>query len=187
VAYGGDRALVSHLGKYYIYIIVYYVVLLIVFVYKFYNNVFVYNIIYLLLYIYIYITYITGDGYYIPPTLFVDPPVDSFIWKEEIFGPVLCVRSFETEEEAMAVSNDSVYGLAAAVFTADKERLERCMHNLRCGIVWGNCCQPAFVQAPWGGVKKSGFGRELGKWGLEEFSSVKAMHSCEPSFKWDLW
>lgn len=128
-----------------------------------------------------------GVGYYIPPTLFVDPPVNSYVWKEEIFGPVLCVRSFETEQEAIDMANDSQYGLAAAVFTADKDRLNRCLKKMRAGIVWGNCCQPAFIQTPWGGVKKSGFGRELGKWGLDEFSSVKNVTTCESGYKWDLW
>jgi len=78
------------------------------------------------------------------------------VWKEEIFGPVLCVRQFTTEEEAVAVANDTIYGLAAAVMSADAARCERVTQNLRCGIVWTNCCQPAFIQAPWGGVKKSG-------------------------------
>lgn len=58
---------------------------------------------------------------------------------------------------------------------------------LRCGIVWQNCAQPAFIQAPWGGVKKSGFGRELGRWGLEEFTSVKQVTSAANGFQWGLW
>lgn len=128
-----------------------------------------------------------GSGYYIPPTVFIDPPEDSFVWSEEIFGPVLCIRSFTTEDEAVAVSNNTPYGLAAAVFSTDLERCERVARSLRVGIVWKNCCQPAFVQAPWGGVKKSGFGRDLGRWGMEEFTSVKQVTSCSPGFNFAMW
>jgi len=128
-----------------------------------------------------------GKGYFVTPTIFVDVPLESRIWQEEIFGPVLCIREFQTECEAVQTSNDSQYGLGAAVFSADAERCTRVAKNLRCGIVWKNCCQPAFIQAPWGGVKKSGFGRELGRWGLEEFTSVKQVTSCNPGYEWGLW
>lgn len=128
-----------------------------------------------------------GEGYFVPPTIFYDVPTDSRIWKEEIFGPVLCIRTFTTEEEALAISNDSEYGLAAAVFSADLERCQRVAKAFRAGIVWTNCCQPAFIQAPWGGVKRSGFGRELGRWGLEEFTSVKQVTSCASGHQWSLW
>jgi betaine-aldehyde dehydrogenase len=90
-----------------------------------------------------------GDGYFVPPTVFVDVPTESRIWKEEIFGPVLCVRSFETEAEAVAEANDSDYGLAAAVFSSDDTRVARVTKALRCGIVWTNNCQPAFIQVRW--------------------------------------
>lgn len=100
---------------------------------------------------------------------------------------MLCVRSFTTEEEAVKVANDSQYGLAAAVFSADLNRCDRVAREMRAGIVWKNCCQPAFIQAPWGGVKKSGFGRELGRWGLEEFTSVKQVTGCKSDFSWGLW
>lgn len=128
-----------------------------------------------------------GEGYFIAPHIYVDVPTTAKIWREEIFGPVLCIRSFETEEEAVNVANDTIYGLAAAVFSADAARCDRVCANMRAGIVWKNCCQPAFVQAPWGGVKKSGFGRELGRWGLEEFTSVKQVTSCAAGFQWGLW
>lgn len=128
-----------------------------------------------------------GDGYFITPTVFVDVPPTSKIWNEEIFGPVLCIADFETEEEAVRVANDSVYGLAAAVFSADLPRCDRVARAIRAGVVWKNCCQPAFIQAPWGGYKKSGFGRELGRWGLEEFTGVKQVTACAPGFQWGLW
>ncbi|KAJ1442620.1 betaine aldehyde dehydrogenase [Ochromonadaceae sp. CCMP2298] len=126
-------------------------------------------------------------GYFVPPTVFVDVPVQAPIWREEIFGPVLCVRAFDSEQEALSVANDSQYGLAGAVFSADAERCARVVRGLRCGVCWENNCQPAFVQCPWGGVKQSGFGRELGRWGLEEFTSVKQWTSCAPEHSWGLW
>lgn len=128
-----------------------------------------------------------GEGYFIPPTVFVDVPESSRVWRQEIFGPVLCVRSFETEEEAVAIANDTDYGLAAAVFGADATRCDRVARAMRAGITWINCCQPAFIQCPWGGVKSSGFGRELGKWGMEEFTSVKQLTSCASGHSWELW
>jgi betaine-aldehyde dehydrogenase len=128
-----------------------------------------------------------GDGYFIAPHIFRDVPTTSKLWKEEIFGPVLCLRAFSDEAEALHLANDSIYGLAAAVFSADEQRCDRMCAGLRVGIVWKNCCQPAFVQAPWGGMKKSGFGRELGRWGLDEFTSVKQVTSCAPGFQWGLW
>jgi betaine-aldehyde dehydrogenase len=128
-----------------------------------------------------------GEGYFIPPTVFIDVPTTSKIWNEEIFGPVLCIREFETEEEAVHIANDTIYGLAAAVFSADLPRCDRVARAIRAGVVWKNCCQPAFVQAPWGGYKKSGFGRELGRWGLEEYTGVKQVTSCASGFQWGLW
>ena len=104
-----------------------------------------------------------GKGYFVPPTIIVDPQVTCRVWNEEIFGPVICVREFTTEEEALQVANDTPYGLAGAVFSADAARCDRVARGIRAGIVWKNNCQPAFVQAPWGGCKLSGFGRDLGR------------------------
>ncbi len=113
--------------------------------------------------------------------------MDSRVWKEEIFGPVLCIREFTEEAEAIAISNNTDYGLAAAVFSADLDRCDRVARAMRVGIVWKNCCQPAFIQCPWGGVKKSGFGRELGRWGMEEFTSVKQITSAASGYQFGLW
>ncbi|MBS0573751.1 MAG: aldehyde dehydrogenase family protein [Proteobacteria bacterium] len=122
-------------------------------------------------------------GYFVAPTVLTDVPLDSDAWREEIFGPVVCVRPFDTEEEAVRLSNDSRFGLAAAVMSADDARAERVAAALRAGIVWINCSQPTFTEAPWGGMKQSGIGRELGRWGLENYLETKQiarMVSDEP-------
>ena len=112
-------------------------------------------------------------GYFVSPTVIADAPLDSDAWREEIFGPVVCVRPFETEAEAVALANDSRFGLAAAVMSGDEARAERVAAALRAGIVWINCSQPTFTEAPWGGFKQSGIGRELGRWGFENYLETK--------------
>ncbi|NKL03448.1 aldehyde dehydrogenase family protein [Rhizobium leguminosarum] len=112
-------------------------------------------------------------GFYLRPTVLTDVPLDSDAWKEEIFGPVVCVRSFKTEEEAVDLANDSRFGLAAAVMSKDDARAERVAAAFRAGIVWINCSQPTFTEAPWGGYKESGIGRELGRWGLDNYLETK--------------
>ncbi|MDX3975190.1 aldehyde dehydrogenase family protein [Shinella sp.] len=112
-------------------------------------------------------------GYYLRPTILTDVPLDSAAWVEEIFGPVVCLRPFETEDEAIALANDSRFGLAAAVMSKDDARAERVATAFRAGIVWINCSQPTFTEAPWGGYKESGIGRELGRWGLDNYLEVK--------------
>lgn len=112
-------------------------------------------------------------GYFIEPAVLVDVPLDSQAWREEIFGPVVCIRRFATEQEAVALANDSRFGLAAAVMSRDDERAERVASQLRAGIVWINCSQPTFTEAPWGGYKQSGIGRELGRWGLNNYLETK--------------
>jgi betaine-aldehyde dehydrogenase len=112
-------------------------------------------------------------GYFLEPTVFTDVPPSSRLWCEEIFGPVLVSRTFETENEALELANSSDYGLGAAVLSADLERCERVARELEAGIVWINCSQPTFCEAPWGGFKQSGIGRELGTWGLENYFETK--------------
>jgi betaine-aldehyde dehydrogenase len=112
-------------------------------------------------------------GYYLEPTVFVDVPETSELWLEEIFGPVLCVRRFTTESQAVELANTSQYGLAAAVMSQDLERANRVARGFRAGIVWVNCSQPTFCEAPWGGMKRSGIGRELGEWGLQNYLETK--------------
>lgn len=122
-------------------------------------------------------------GYYLQPTIFTDMADDSWIWQEEIFGPVVCIKSFKSEEEAIRLANDSRFGLAAAVMSKDEARCDRVAKAFRAGIVWVNCSQPTFVEAPWGGYKQSGIGRELGTWGLNNYLETKQItryNSDEP-------
>ena len=114
-----------------------------------------------------------GKGFWVSPTVLTDMALDSEAWVEEIFGPVVCIRPFETEDEAIRLANDSRFGLAAAVMTADDDRAERVAAAFRAGIVWINCSQPTFTEAPWGGYKQSGIGRELGRWGLDNYLETK--------------
>lgn len=124
------------------------------------------------------------QGCYVEPTILADAPLDSWVWNEEIFGPVVCVRPFDTEAEAIELANRSEYGLAAAVMSADTKRAERVARSFRAGIVWINCSQPTFTQAPWGGYKKSGIGRELGVWGLNNYLETKQITTWDRSRPW---
>lgn len=123
-------------------------------------------------------------GYYIAPTIFAEVPTDAAIWREEIFGPVVCVNPFDTEEEAVALANDSPYGLAGAVMSDDLDRCERVAGKLRAGIIWINCSQPTFTQVPWGGYKSSGIGRELGTAGFMGFRETKQITRYDHTRTW---
>jgi len=116
------------------------------------------------------------DGNFVAPTVFVDTTPDMTIVKEEIFGPVLCVQLFDTEEEAIQLANDTIYGLAGAVFTTDGAKGLRVLKKLRAGITWMNTYHPTFNEAPWGGYKQSGIGRELGTFGLDAYTEVKQIN-----------
>jgi betaine-aldehyde dehydrogenase len=117
-----------------------------------------------------------AKGYYVRPTIFDNCTSGMTIVREEIFGPVVTVQTFKTEAEAVALANNTDYGLAGAVFTADGARALRVMKEIRAGITWINCYNPTFNEAPWGGYKMSGWGRELGVHGLEEYQEIKQVN-----------
>jgi betaine-aldehyde dehydrogenase len=117
-----------------------------------------------------------GKGFFVEPTIFINTTPDMRIVKEEIFGPVLAVQKFKDEAEAIRLANDSVYGLAGAVFTQDGAKAQRVIRKLRAGITWINCYHPTYNEAPWGGYKQSGIGRELGTFGYEEYTEVKQIN-----------
>ena len=119
---------------------------------------------------------VLAKGAYVEPTIFdrVDPSMK--IAQEEIFGPVVSVIPFDGEEGAVEIANGTPYGLAGAVWTRDIYRAFRVVKKLRAGIVWVNHMQPTYVEAPWGGVKMSGQGRELGRYGIEGYLETKQVH-----------
>ena len=117
-----------------------------------------------------------SEGYFVEPTIFGDCTPEMTIVKEEIFGPVLCLQKFSTEQEAVALANDTTYGLAAGVFTNDGAKALRVIRKLRAGITWINEFSPVYNEAPWGGYKQSGIGRELGTYGFDEFTEVKQIN-----------
>jgi betaine-aldehyde dehydrogenase len=115
-------------------------------------------------------------GYFVEPTIFYDVDNSARIAREEIFGPVMSVIPFDDEAEALRLANDTPFGLAAAVWSRDIFKALRMVKRLQAGIVWVNHMQPTYVEAPWGGYKMSGIGRELGPWGAEAYMQVKQVH-----------
>ncbi|KAI6013734.1 aldehyde dehydrogenase [Pisolithus microcarpus] len=115
-------------------------------------------------------------GYFIQPTIFLDTNPDMRIVKEEIFGPVSVVIKFKDEEDIVRQANDTIYGLAAAVFTKDVNRAITTAHKLKAGTVWVNCYGLADPNTPFGGYKQSGIGREMGEYALANYTEVKAVN-----------
>jgi betaine-aldehyde dehydrogenase len=123
---------------------------------------------------------VSGDlakGNFVEPTVFINTHPKMRIVQEEIFGPVLVVQKFKDELDAIRLANDSVYGLAGAVFTNDGAKAQRVVRKLRAGITWINTYHPTYNEAPWGGYKQSGIGRELGTFGYEEYTEVKQINN----------
>uniref|UniRef100_A0A3Q3BYY9 aldehyde dehydrogenase (NAD(+)) n=1 Tax=Haplochromis burtoni TaxID=8153 RepID=A0A3Q3BYY9_HAPBU len=114
-------------------------------------------------------------GYFIQPTVFGDVQDNMTIAREEIFGPVMQILKFKTLEEVVTRANDTKYGLAAAVFTKDIDKANYVSSGLRAGTVWINCYDVFGAQAPFGGYKASGVGRELGQYGLDNYTEVKTV------------
>ena len=114
------------------------------------------------------------SGYFVRPTAFMNVKPDMKIWKEEIFGPVLCIASYTSEDEALSLANDSEYGLSGGVWSEDIDRAIAFARKMRTGQVSVNG-GPFNISAPFGGYKKSGNGRELGVHGFEEFLEIKSI------------
>ncbi|PWI75842.1 aldehyde dehydrogenase ALDH [Purpureocillium lilacinum] len=119
---------------------------------------------------------VNAKGFFVEPTIFTEVKNEMRIFQEEIFGPVVVISRFSDEAEAVGRANDSTYGLGAAVFTKDLERAHRVAAEIEAGMVWVNSSQDSDPRVPFGGVKQSGIGRELGEAGLEAYSQVKAVH-----------
>lgn len=114
-------------------------------------------------------------GCYMEPTVFLNPKADAEIYKKEIFGPVSVVKTFETEEEVLKLANDTEYGLMSGVFTRDISRALRMSAKLDSGVVGVNCISYMNMQAPFGGRKQSGQGREFGEYALRAFTEPKTI------------
>ena len=117
-----------------------------------------------------------AHGNFVAPTIFAQTRPEMRIVREEIFGPVLAVQLFDSEEEAVRLANDTIYGLAGGVFTTDQNKGLRVLRKLRAGITWLNTYHPTFNEAPWGGYKQSGIGRELGTFGLDAYLETKQIN-----------
>lgn len=115
------------------------------------------------------------NGYFVEPTVMVNVAAKNICAKEEIFGPVQVIIRFETVEEVVRLANDSTYGLAAAVITKDLDIAMDLSQRLQAGTVWVNCYDIFAAQAPFGGTKMSGIGRELGEYGLHQYSESKTV------------
>ena len=114
-------------------------------------------------------------GCYMEPTVFVNPKPDAEVYRNEVFGPVSVVRTFETEEEVLRLANDTEYGLASGVFTKDITRAMRVSNKLDAGVVGINCMSYINMQVPFGGRKQSGYGREYGDAALRAFTEPKTV------------
>lgn len=129
---------------------------------------------------------VTGEGYYIQPTVFADVTDDMTIAREEIFGPVMCVLDFEDEAEVIGRANATEFGLSAGVFTSDFSRAHRVVDQLEAGTLWINTYNLCPVEIPFGGSKQSGFGRENSAAALEHYSELKTVYvgmgKCEAPY-----
>lgn len=115
-------------------------------------------------------------GFFITPTIFTGVTPNMRIYREEVFGPFVVIASFATEADALAMANDTTYGLGSAVFTRDITRAHRIARRIEAGMVWINSSNDSDYRIPFGGVKQSGIGRELGEAGLAGYSQTKAVH-----------
>ncbi|KAB8336704.1 hypothetical protein FH972_021014 [Carpinus fangiana] len=119
---------------------------------------------------------VNGKGFFIAPTVFTNVKDSMKIYREEVFGPFVVIASFKTEDEAIERANDTTYGLGSALFTRDITKAHKLARRIEAGMVWINSSNDSDFRIPFGGVKMSGIGRELGEAGLEAYSQKKAVH-----------
>ncbi|ODV80053.1 aldehyde dehydrogenase [Suhomyces tanzawaensis NRRL Y-17324] len=117
-----------------------------------------------------------AKGFFVKPTIFTNVTPEMRIVKEEIFGPVVSIGKFSSDEEAIKLANDTEYGLGAAIFSTDITKAHNMAHDIEAGMVWINSSNDSDVHIPFGGVKSSGHGRELGEYGLINYTNTKAVH-----------
>lgn len=117
-----------------------------------------------------------GKGYFIEPTVFTGVSPKMRVFQEEVFGPFVVVSKFSSEEEAISLANDTQYGLGSALFTTNLTRAHQVAKRIEAGMVWINSSNDSDWRIPFGGVKQSGIGRELGEAGLAAYSNIKAVH-----------
>ncbi|MDA2917470.1 aldehyde dehydrogenase family protein, partial [Nitrospinae bacterium AH_259_B05_G02_I21] len=114
-------------------------------------------------------------GYFVSPTVITDARAEMSIVREEIFGPVVVAEPFQTVEEVLPVANDTIYGLAAGIWTRDISKAHRVAAQIRAGTVWINCFNIFDAALPFGGYKQSGWGREMGREVLDLYTETKAI------------
>ncbi|KAF5024836.1 hypothetical protein F66182_3075 [Fusarium sp. NRRL 66182] len=117
-----------------------------------------------------------GKGYFIEPTVFTEVSPSMRVFQEEVFGPFVVITKFKSEEDAIRLANDTQYGLGSALFTTDITRAHQVAKRIEAGMVWINSSNDSDWRIPFGGVKQSGIGRELGEAGLAAYSNIKAVH-----------
>jgi len=119
---------------------------------------------------------VNGKGFFVQPTIFTNVKDDMRIYQEEVFGPFVVISSFKTEEEAVRRANDTTYGLGSSVFTQNIKRAHRVARAIEAGMVWINSSNDSDYRVPFGGVKQSGIGREMGESGLANYTNIKSVY-----------